>query len=126
MCMLELRRVECDDWKLWREVRLAALRDAPYAFGSTLAEWTDQGDTQSRWRDRLEAVPLNLVAIADGTAVGQASGTPIREDGRVEVISMWVAPTSRGQGIGIALLDEIATWAREQGASAILLSVKPT
>ena len=49
-----------DDWQLWRELRLAALAEAPDAFGSTLAEWSGAGDTEQRWRTRLHGVALNL------------------------------------------------------------------
>ncbi len=33
------RMVGVEDWQLWRDLRLEALQEAPYAFGSTLAEW---------------------------------------------------------------------------------------
>lgn len=31
--MIETRTLAVSDWPLWREVRLAALAEAPYAFG---------------------------------------------------------------------------------------------
>src|SRR5439155_1526489 len=45
---IELRTVRPDDWTIWRDLRLAALAEAPYAFGSTLAQWQDQAE--ERWR----------------------------------------------------------------------------
>jgi ribosomal protein S18 acetylase RimI-like enzyme len=121
---VELRRVEADGWALWREVRLDALAEAPYAFSATVADWSGEGDNEPRWRQRLEAVPLNLVAFVDGAPAGQASGTAVDEDGCVEVLSMWVAPSARGLGVGVGLLNEIAAWAGDQGASAVKLAVK--
>ena len=59
--MIETLVVEPDDWRMWRALRLAALTDAPGAFGSTLAEWSGTGDTEQRWRARLGDVALNLV-----------------------------------------------------------------
>ncbi len=122
--MVELRRIGPDDWPLWREVRLAALAEAPHAFSSTLEEWRGKGDTEVRWRSRLEAVPFNLLAVMTGSGVGQVSGTALDANGDVELISLWVAPQVRGQGIGDALIDGVATWAGEQEAAAVVLSVK--
>jgi len=36
--MIEARVLSEDDWKLWRELRLAALTEAPYAFGAQLSD----------------------------------------------------------------------------------------
>lgn len=113
-----------EDWRLWREVRLAALMDAPEAFGSTLAYWSGDGDVEPRWRERLHDVPLNLVAMDDGVAIGQASGTGLDDHARTELISMWVAPAARGTGVADALVETVAEWAQGVGASAVRLSVR--
>ena len=36
--MTELRTVGADDWQAMRDIRLDALREAPYAFASTYAQ----------------------------------------------------------------------------------------
>ncbi len=110
-----------DDWGVWRSLRLRALAEAPYAFGSTLAEWTGPGDREDRWRGRLADVGLNLVAYAGQEPVGMASGLAERP-GEVEVISMWVAPEGRGRGISRLLLDEVRAWAAHAcpGAEVVL------
>jgi GNAT superfamily N-acetyltransferase len=38
-----LSEVGSDEWQRWRAVRLAALEEAPEAFGSTLAAWSGAG-----------------------------------------------------------------------------------
>lgn len=122
---IELRRVIADDWADWRPVRLAALADAPYAFGSRLADWQDA--PEHRWRSRL-SVPgaLDLLAVDGTTAVGMASGMPDPDDpARVEVVSVWVAPAARRSGVARHLLDTIAHWAADRGAHALELSVVP-
>ena len=118
-----LRNIRADDWSLWRKLRLEALEEAPYAFGSTLADWQGRGDTEARWRSRLLDVPLNVVAEWQGTAAGMASGTALTPDGSIELISMWVAPFARGQGVGDSLVNAVTEWAREQHASSIALAV---
>lgn len=120
--MIELQDVGPDDWKLWRELRLAALAEAPYAFGSQLADWADA--PEDRWRERL-SVPgaYQVIASLDGTPVGMAGGFRAEEPGVAELVSMWIAPAGRGQGVGDALMTAIEDWARGTGATALKLSV---
>ncbi|HZU56350.1 MAG TPA: GNAT family N-acetyltransferase [Actinocrinis sp.] len=125
--MLELRTLESDDWPIWRELRQAALAEAPYAFGSTLAEWQGEGDREERWRARLEIPGAhNVIAVVDGRPAGMASGVPVEHaDDSVELISMWVSPAARGRGVGGSLIQEIARWAAQRGAKSLRLSVMP-
>ena len=119
--VLELRRIGPDDWAMWRAVRLAALAEAPDAFGSRLADWTDA--PEQRWRERLTGDWHNLVAVLDGAPVGMASGL-LPAEGPVHVHSMWVAPSARGHGVGDALIDTIVAWAAEQRPGPVILSVR--
>lgn len=83
-----LREVHADDWQRFRAVRLAALRDAPDAFGATLAQWQGVADTEARWRARLTAVPFNVLAERAGAAIGMIGATsPV--DGAVEAIALY-------------------------------------
>lgn len=121
--MIELRVLAPDDWPIWRELRLAALAEAPYAFGSRLADWQGDGDRAERWRGRLE-IPgsHNLVALLDGRPAGMASGVPT-EHRVVELISMWVHPDARGRGVGDRLLAAVEQWARQERAEVLKLAV---
>ena len=119
--VITTKALSIDEWPEWRSLRLAALVDAPGAFGSGLADWSDAPD--QRWRSRLRDVPLNVIAHLDGEPVGQVSGTET-ETGVVELISMWVAPHARGVGVGDALIGSVVSWARSRGASRVELDVK--
>lgn len=118
-------RVLCnDDWPLWRELRLGALREAPYAFGSKLSDWQGAGDTEERWRARLTDVPLNVVASLDGKPAGMIGALGADNGRTVELISMWVAPFARGRGVGDTLIQAIVSWAARQHAERLVLSVR--
>lgn len=110
-----VRVVTPDDWREWRTLRLEALRDAPYAFSATLADWQDA--PEERWRARLEGT-YNVVAELDGEPAGMATGFP--RDNAVELGTMWVAPHARGRGAGEALVRAILGWA---GAKPVTLRV---
>jgi ribosomal protein S18 acetylase RimI-like enzyme len=120
--VVAIRRLGPDDWQAWRALRLAALAEAPGAFGSTLADWADAGE--DRWRARL-GIPgsHNVLAVLDGRPVGLASGVPTDDPALVELISMWVSPLGRGRGVGRTLVDEVAGWARRVGADLLRLDV---
>lgn len=120
---IELRVLTADDWQAWSRVRLAALAEAPSAFGSRLADWQDA--PESRWRERL-TIPgaLDLVAVDGDQPVGMASGVPGEGD-VAELISMWVDPDARGRAIAGALIARVVDWAVAAGRSELRLSVMP-
>jgi ribosomal protein S18 acetylase RimI-like enzyme len=123
--MLEIKVLTPDDWPLWRQARLAALAEAPHAFGSKLADWQGEGDREERWRARLELDgSYNLIVLRGGQPVGMASGIPGDEPGTAELISMWVAPQARGQHVGDQLIARIESWAKASGFDDFRLSVR--
>ncbi|WP_051158445.1 hypothetical protein [Nocardia carnea] len=63
----ELRRLAPDDWQVFRQIRLAALTDAPHAFGATLQ--AAQQRSEHDWRGLLTR-RAQFVATAAGAAVG--------------------------------------------------------
>jgi ribosomal protein S18 acetylase RimI-like enzyme len=119
--MITIRQIVAGDWQVWRELRLDALRDAPGAFKTKLVEWQGDGDIEPLWRDRLSAVPFNVIADLDRKPAGMVSAVKDGDD--VEVISMWVAPFARGRGIGDALIDAVLGWEVAERAGRIGLCV---
>jgi RimJ/RimL family protein N-acetyltransferase len=122
MADITVRQASVADWRLWRELRLAALHDAPYAFGTTYAEASARDDDW--WRAQWSAPGVRLLVEANGVAVGMC-GLFLPEDstGHPMLISMWVAPEGRGTGAAGALLDAAIAWTRDAGHAALVLGV---
>ena len=112
------------EWPRWRALRLAALAEAPEAFGSTLAQWSGAGDTEERWRGRWDGVPHNLVVVQDGRDVGMVSLAAPDGTEPPELISMWVAPGVRGTGVADAAVGAVlALAATAYPGQPVVLSV---
>lgn len=122
--MIEASRLRPQDWRRWRRLRLAALTQAPEAFAEHLASWTGSGDTEARWRERLTALPLNVVLTVDGEDAAMVSATAPDAAGQVSLVSLWVMPWARGRGVGDVAVRAVLAWAREQGGGDVLLSVR--
>jgi GNAT superfamily N-acetyltransferase len=101
-------------------VRLEALREAPYAFGSTLAR--EQDRLEADWR-RAVASRVRFVAESGGAVVGTASGGDGESTGVAALTAMWVDPGFRRQGIGALLVERVIAWARETGYGEVVLWV---
>ena len=130
--MVLVREIMADDWELMRDVRLSALAEAPYAFGSTAKRikfqglpasicWVAFGEPQ--WRGRINERSVSYLAQArpDEEPAGLA-GVYV-EDGTADLVSMWVRPGCRGQGVGEALVEAAASWARGRGFCTLFLWV---
>ena len=119
--MIRLQRLGPDEGPRLRAIRLRALRDAPDAFASTLEEAAAR--TSENWTSQVLELPT-FVAVSDGQDVGMVR---YAQDGAGAetgwLISMWVAPHVRRQGVGGALVDAVAEWARSRGATRLLLDV---
>jgi GNAT superfamily N-acetyltransferase len=116
-----VRRAGPEEWRLLRDLRLAALREAPEAFGSTFEREASFSDDQ--WGPWL--APLEwFVADAADRPVGLVGLTEVAgRPGRCEILSMWVAPEARRQGIGAVLIGAAREWAAGRGASVFTLGV---
>jgi ribosomal protein S18 acetylase RimI-like enzyme len=118
----EIRRLGPDEWEIFRDVRLAALREAPYAFGSTLAR--EEALTEEHWRKRLaDEDRVRLVAQLDDRVVATVGVGPSTYSRAADLTSMWVDPDVRHRGIGRALVEEAIQRSRDAGYKEIFLWV---
>ncbi len=109
-----------DDWRTFRDIRLAALREAPYAFGSS---WENEKDrTEEDWRFAVTS-RRRFVVFLDDQAVGMAAGGDSSYTATAALTSLWVDPGARGQGIGDLLVGAVVEWAKGAGFNRLLLWV---
>ena len=101
----ELRVITADDWAAFRALRLRALGDSPDAFSVTLAEAAD--NPESVWRARAAGPGPVVMAFEGGQAVAMGGAHLPEGSPDVFVWGMWVAPESRGRGLGGRLLAEL-------------------
>jgi ribosomal protein S18 acetylase RimI-like enzyme len=117
----DVRRVTPDDWAELRDVRLAALADAPSAFASTYER--EVAFDEAEWRRRIVASPWWLARTGDGP-VGLVAGYRTDDDGALRhLVSMWVHPTARGTGVATALVSAVCAWAVADGGRVVSLWV---
>ena len=124
---VQVRRAHPDEWATVRDVRLAALADAPDAFASTLARERDRAEAE--WRSRValipwflawhEGQPAGLVATFPVTQPGPAG--PAHTAGEWHLVSMWVPPAVRGSGVAGLLVGAVLEHARVAGAERVTL-----
>ena len=110
----------------FKAVRLRALQDAPYAFGSTYQRESQFSD--SEWLARVDRMDgargIGFLAMDGETSCGIV-GTFLDKDDptRAHLVSMWTAPAHRQRGVGRLLVGEALSWARSWNASTLFLMV---
>jgi GNAT superfamily N-acetyltransferase len=116
MSEINVRALGEDDWQVYRDIRLAALLEAPEAFVATRAQ--EEALDEQVWRDRLRRA-RRLVAESDGTPLGVVSLGQAEEPdaGTAELFGLWVAPQARGTGLAWKLVEAGADQARKDGRS---------
>lgn len=118
---MEIHRLDPDEVKRFRAIRLRALRDSPAAFGTEYA--VAAGWSRERWEELFGSL-VAFVARREGEDVGMVRVAADHEvENAARLGSLWVDPGSRGKGVGAALIDAAAEWARAGGFARILLDV---
>lgn len=85
-----------------------------------LAELNGEANDFYAPHNKSDGIPTVVVAYADAQAVGCGAFRTVDEK-VVEVKRMYVDPSSRGQGIGAAVLSELEKWSFELGAQRAIL-----
>jgi GNAT superfamily N-acetyltransferase len=131
MNTLIVRGLEAGQGPLYRELRIAALRDAPYAFGSRLEDVlaTDPAsfDESARRFARSEST-TSFVLYSDDEPVGligaffENSVETSAEDSaqcRAFLCALWVRPAVRHLRGGELLVSTAVSWLERRGAKSV-------
>ncbi len=104
---MRVREVGPDDWVVWRLLRQRSLAEDPQAFSASAHE-SQRDDHEEAWRDALAAPGHRFFVAEHGSApVGMVAMRPDDEGDGQQLTSMWVAPSSRGRGVGRALIGRV-------------------
>lgn len=113
-------RVAENQWAELRAVRLAALTEAPTAFGSTLQR--EQGFGAERWREWTRSA-WPFLTLAGEAPVGMAVGMSGVSSTAREVVAVWVDPDWRGRGVADKLVSSVVELARSEDVQQVGLWV---
>ena len=124
--MVRIEQVTLQNLAVFDQVRMRALQESPWAFGSTYAR--ESAFTDAEWHARLErwngVRGLGYLAIEDGVACGMAGALLDEQDpSRALLVSMWTAPSYRRKGVGRQLVEEVLGWAVQRGVQVVQLMV---
>ncbi|MFL9934731.1 GNAT family N-acetyltransferase [Paraburkholderia sp. RL18-103-BIB-C] len=120
---LTVRRIAADQGAVFRELRTASLREAPYAFGATLEDAlsADVASFNATAADRAVSVSVStFILYTEGHPAGLIEAhfedTAAR---RAFVCELWVAPAVRHLRGGELLVDTASSWLAGEGATEI-------
>jgi ribosomal protein S18 acetylase RimI-like enzyme len=125
--VVTLRAFDPAEWETFRDLRLESLEESPDAYGSTLAR--ERAADETAWRGWLTGEGWNadlvaLVAEEDGSPAGIAVCARFHDDPSVaHLFAMWVRPSSRGRGLGRALVAAVIERAAGFGVDELVLRV---
>jgi ribosomal protein S18 acetylase RimI-like enzyme len=111
---MQIKILTPEDWQLWKDFRLAALKDAPQSFGASYEEeaaWSD-----ARLQEALKISAIFAVFI-DGVlcaCAGFYRMNSLKTNHRGVLWGMYTKLEYRGQGCAHALMQTIIQHARKE------------
>lgn len=123
--MITIQVLTSQNWKMYKTIRLEALKSDPQAFGSSYEK--ESAFSDEKWQERLgDPTVCVLVAKENEIPVGMI-GYHLKNNGEnAHLWGMFVASTYRGKGVGKQLLQKIIEMTKEkQSVRDISLDVNP-
>lgn len=111
---ISIRKLNEDDWRVFSEVRLRALRTDPQVFGSTYER--ESKFTEAEWRERLQSENSAIFMLFDDqTPIGMTGASVFNEDpsGQSAIFwGSWLAPDFRRKGLSELMYKTRIEWAK--------------
>ena len=121
---MHIRATTASDWLALKATRLAALLDAPTAFGASHA--SAAGFSDADWQQRAISTPQRTFFLAfDGEHPIGLAAQVAAGDGECHLIAMWVAQQYRGLGVAQGLVEAVKQCAVNNGHARLVLDVAP-
>jgi L-amino acid N-acyltransferase YncA len=117
---LEIRDLRPGDWPEVAGIYAAGVATRNATFETAVPSW-EEWDTRHLARPRL-------VAVESGAVVGWAALSPVSARGcyaGVAEVSVYVAPSRQGRGVGLALLEELVARSDAEGIWTLQTSIFP-
>jgi len=112
-----------NDFEIFKRIRLEALRVAPEAFASSLADWERLPDEE--WRQRLTNNPVVVSFSGDEPVgiMGLLRQHASKMEHRATIVMVYLRGSERGGGHAVAMLDLLLEHARTLGIRQVELAV---
>lgn len=120
---MDIRTTQTKDWMLLKQVRLAALLDAPTAFGVSYQTAASYSDAQ--WQERASPGGTEFWLAFEGHKPIGMIGATVSGANRYNLIAIWVEPAARGSGAAARLIEAVKSRAVERGYDRVYLDVAP-
>lgn len=128
MDKIEIVSLKPEEWQLYRDIRLKALKEEPQAFGSTYVDNSKRPD--EFWMQRLDDASKMfsqwlVFAKVDKKIVGMV-GAFLEKLDEAHVIAVYVVPEAREKGISKMLMKELLAKIKTNGEiKKIVVDVNP-
>ncbi len=121
---MHIRPTTGADWPALKATRLAALLDAPTAFGASHA--SAAGFSDADWQQRAISTPQRTFFLAfDGEHPIGLAAQVVAGNGECHLIAMWVAQQYRGLGVAQGLVEAVKQCTVGNGHARLVLDVAP-
>jgi ribosomal protein S18 acetylase RimI-like enzyme len=121
---LTIIQLSPDAWQQYRALRLTATKTDQKAFGASYEQELERSEQE--WRDFIGNMWFATVDNRVVGMIGLVRDTGAFASHRAQVISFWVDPVCRGQGIGRKLIEHVQEVARRMGIRKLYLHVTAT